>query len=213
MDFADARKQMIKQQLLPRGIGDHKVLKAFGDVERHCFVPPVSLADAYEDYPLSIGYGQTISQPYIVALMTQSLQLKGGEKVLEIGTGSGYQAAILAELCDQVYTVEREENLFTQAEKTLLEQGYKNIKFRCGDGTKGWEEEAPFEGIIVTAGAPSVPQALKEQLAEGGRLVIPVGTMYGQMLKVIEKKGNNFCQEDICGCVFVPLIGEDGWQG
>ncbi|MFC1480093.1 protein-L-isoaspartate(D-aspartate) O-methyltransferase [Candidatus Omnitrophota bacterium] len=213
MDYEKQRKRMVDEQLIPRGISDPKVLKAFMSVQRHRFVPaPLDMA-SYSDRPLPIGEGQTISQPYMVAIMTQSLCLKGGEKVLEVGTGSGYQAAILAQICGRVYTVEREDRLSQRAKTLLLEEGYENIDFACGDGTKGWEEAAPFEGIIVTAAAPFVPEALKQQLAEGGRLVIPVGTMYSQMLMAIEKKGNDFITENICGCVFVPLIGEYGWKG
>ena len=144
--------------------------------------------------------------------MTECLRLKGGEKVLEVGTGSGYQAAILAELCERVYTIEREKRLLERARKILQEEGYDNIEFKCGDGTIGWEEAAPYDGIIVTAGAPYVPEALKNQLAEGGRLVIPVGGQYGQMLVVVTRRGEDFTQDSVCGCIFVPLIGEDGWH-
>ena len=212
MDYAEQRERMVDEQLIPRGISDAKVLQAFRSVQRHCFIPSLHRAYAYADHPLPIGHGQTISQPYIVAIMTESLRLVGGEKVLEIGTGSGYQAAILAEICRKVYTVEREARLLERAKKILTEERYTNIDFKCGDGTKGWEREAPFERIIVTAAAPSVPEALKQQLAEGGRLVIPVGAAYSQMLVSIEKKGEDFISENICGCVFVPLIGEYGWK-
>jgi len=211
INYAEQRKRMIDEQLIPRRISDPRVLKAFMDVQRHRFIPSSLETDAYRDHPLPIGYGQTISQPYIVALMTESLRLKGGEKVLEVGTGSGYQAAILAEICSRVCTIEREEHLLERAKKVLLEEGYDNIEFICGDGTKGFLREAPFAAIIVTAAAPSVPEALKRQLADGGRLVIPVGERYGQMLVSIERKGDNFIREDVCGCVFVPLIGEDAW--
>ena len=203
---------MVDEHLIRRGISDPEVLKAFRKVWRHHFVPSSFETDAYQDYPLPIGHGQTISQPYMVALMTESLRLKSGSNVLEVGTGSGYQAAILAEVCRRVCTVEREAPLLERAKKILSEEGCTNIDFRCGDGTEGWEEEAPFDGIVVTAAAPSVPGVLKEQLAEGGHLVIPVGTMYGQMLVSIEKKGDDFIQRDICGCIFVPLIGKYGWS-
>jgi len=202
---------MVEEQLVPRGITDPKVLDAFMAVKREDFVPAPYTVSAYADRPLPIGRGQTISQPYMVAVMTQCLGLEGGEKVLEVGTGSGYQAAILAEICGKVYTVEREEALLERSRAILAEEGYTNIEFSCGDGTKGWEDEAPFDGIMVTAGAPHVPGALKSQLAEGGRLVIPVGSRWGQMLEVIQRKGGEYIKEDVLGCVFVPLVGEDGW--
>ena len=202
---------MVDEQLIPRGISDPRVLSAFLAVERERFVPSPYTVAAYADRPLPIGRGQTISQPYMVAVMTESLRLKGVEKVLEVGTGSGYQAAILSRLCDRVYTIEREKALLDRAQEILSLGGVDNIEYACGDGTKGWEEKAPFDGIVVTAGAPRVPEALKHQLAEGGRLVIPVGSMWGQMLMVIQRKGDEFVKEDVCGCVFVPLVGEDGW--
>ncbi len=211
MEDAEKRKRMVEAQLVPRGISDPRVVRAFLDVPRHHFVPAPYAASSYADNPLPIGAGQTISQPYMVAIMTERLRLKGDEKVLEIGTGSGYQAAILAEMCVQVCTVERERSLLDRAKKTLEKEGYKNIAYKCGDGTKGWEEEAPFDGIIVTAAAPHVPEPLKEQLADGGRLVIPVGPRFSQMLMVITRHGMEFAQENICGCVFVPLVGEHGW--
>lgn len=203
---------MVDRQLIPRGISDARVLDAFRKVPRHHFVPVPYNIGSYADHPLPIGAGQTISQPYIVALMTEALRLKGGERVLEIGTGSGYQAAILAELCGKVYTIEREESLLEGSRKVLAKEGYKNIFFKCGDGTGGWEEEAPFDGIIVTAAAPDAPKPLLQQLAEGGWLVIPVGTLYSQMLVSIEKKGKEYTQENLCGCIFVPLIGKYGWH-
>ena len=212
MDFNLQRKRMVDEQLIPRGISDPKVLSAFGKVPREHFVPDEFNVSSYADSPLPIGSGQTISQPYIVAVMTEALGLKGGEKVLEVGTGSGYQAAILAEIANEVYTIEREKPLLDRAEEVLRKEGYKNIKFVCGDGTVGLEEAAPFDGILVTAAAPYVPDALKDQLSDGARLVIPVGELYSQMLVSIERKGDDFIQDNICGCVFVPLIGEDGWK-
>lgn len=203
---------MVEFQLEARGISDRRVLEAFLKVPRHRFVAPDLDPASYSDHPLPIGRGQTISQPYMVALMTECLHLEGKERVLEIGTGSGYQAAILAELAKEVYTVERDEVLLERAKEVLALEEYKNIKFASGDGTKGWEEEAPFDGIMVTAAAPHVPESLKEQLAEGGRLVIPVGSRFGQTLVSIEKEGERFLEKNICGCVFVPLVGEDGWS-
>ncbi|MFQ5952803.1 MAG: protein-L-isoaspartate(D-aspartate) O-methyltransferase [Candidatus Omnitrophota bacterium] len=212
MNYEQQRRKMVEQQLIPRGISDAKVLDAFGKVPRHIFVPSPCTIASYADHPLPIGCGQTISQPYIVALMTESLRLKGGEKVLEIGTGSGYQAAILAEICSEVYTVEQEGKLLEQAKKTLTKEGYSNIFYKCSDGTEGWEEHAPYDGIIVTAAAPDVPEPLKQQLADGGWLVIPVGTLYSQMLVGLEKRGSEYTHENICGCVFVPLVGRYGWR-
>jgi protein-L-isoaspartate(D-aspartate) O-methyltransferase len=204
---------MVERQLAGRGISDARVLEAFRKVPRHRYVHQPFTVSSYADSPLPIGSGQTISQPYIVALMTEALKLKGGERVLEIGTGSGYQAAILAELCREVYTVEREENLLEGSKKILSEEeGYGNIFYKCGDGTEGWEEKAPFDGIIVTAAAPDVPEPLKRQLAADGRAVIPVGSLYSQMLILLEKKGGKFSQTNLCGCVFVPLIGKYGWH-
>jgi protein-L-isoaspartate(D-aspartate) O-methyltransferase len=212
MKFEEQRKRMIDEQIAARGIRDPLVLKAFERVPRHSFVPGPFDVASYADRPLPIGRGQTISQPYMVALMTECLSLKGGEKVLEIGTGSGYQAAILAEICKEVYTVERDPELVKKAEHTLKELGYGNIYFNNDDGTLGWQEHVPYDGIIVTAAAPYVPEALKKQLADGGRLVIPVGHLYGQMLVVVTRNGEEYSSRDVCGCVFVPLIGEDGWR-
>ncbi len=212
MNFDVKRKEMVEAQLKLRGIADKRVLEAFLNVERHLFVPKEHLALAYEDHPLSIGSGQTISQPYIVALMTEALRLKGNERVLEIGTGSGYQAAILASLCKEVYTVERSEDLLKTARTVLSENGFDNISYKCGDGTLGWEEKAPFDGIIVTAASPDVPEALKNQMREGARLVIPVGERFSQMLILVVKKKNNYVVKYLCPCVFVPLLGEQGWS-
>jgi len=211
MDYAEQRKRMVNDQLKGRGVSDPRVLEAFTRVWRHRFVPFSLRAYSYEDHPLPIGHGQTISQPYMVALMTEKLRLGRGDRVLEVGTGSGYQAAILAEICARVYTVEREKRLLKSAGTVLTDEGYTNIEFFAGDGTKGLKEQAPFDGIIVTAAAPHIPEPLKDQLAEGGRLVIPAGSSYTQTLTAIERKGDDFISEDICGCVFVPLIGEHGW--
>lgn len=206
------RIKMVQEQLVPRGIKDKRVLDAFLKVPRHKFVPQELLYSAYQDHPLPIGYGQTISQPYMVALMTESLLLKGEEKVLEIGTGSGYQAAVLAELSKEVYSIETIEELFSVAKRLLNDLGYRNIYLKSGDGTLGWEEKAPFDGIIVTAGAPEIPKPLIDQLKEGGRLVIPVGPMFGQMLKRITKTKEGLKEEDICYCAFVKLVGKYGWS-
>ncbi len=211
-DFAKERLAMVEEQLKRRGIRDGRVLEAMSKVPRHTFVPEAHRGAAYEDRPLPIGEGQTISQPYMVAVMTQSLELKGEERVLEIGTGSGYQTAILAELAKEVCTIERIPALLERAQSTLQSLGYENIFFKIGDGTKGWPEKAPFDGIIVTAGAPEIPQTLLAQLADGGRLVIPVGPRYTQTLYKVMRRGKNYQEEDITGCVFVPLLGEYGWK-
>jgi protein-L-isoaspartate(D-aspartate) O-methyltransferase len=206
------RNEMVEGQLIPRGIMDAAVLTAMRKVPRHLFTSGKSLENSYADYPLPVGEGQTISQPYMVALMTQCLELKGGGKVLEIGTGSGYQAAILREIAAEVYSVERYDTLAQKARELLDGLGYKDIKIKVGDGTEGWDEFAPYDGIIVTAGAPSVPAPLVEQLAEGGIMVIPVGGAFSQELLLIRKNQGEITQEIICGCTFVPLVGKYGWQ-
>ena len=211
-DYQKERLIMVDEQLRRRGISDRRVLEAMAKIPRHLFVPEDYQSSAYEDRPLPIGEGQTISQPYMVAIMTQSLELKGQEKVLEVGTGSGYQAAILAELARSVYTVERIPSLTQSARKVLDDLGYENILFRTGDGSKGWPEEAPFGGIIVTAGAPDIPQTFKDQLTEGGILVIPTGPRYTQTLFKLTREGDQFVEEDVTGCVFVPLVGDHGWK-
>lgn len=212
MDFDRLRDQMVKDQLMARGIFDKHVLDAMRKVPRHKFVPEELHDAAYEDNALPIGEGQTISQPYMVAIMTEKLGLKGGEKVLEIGAGSGYQAAILAEIAGKVFTMEMVPELAEKAKLKLENMGYKNIKVIVGDGTLGLPDEAPFDGIIVTAGAPFVPQPLVDQLAEGGKLVIPVGERFLQTLQIVTKKGKKLVTEDSIGCIFVPLVGKYGWN-
>jgi len=204
-----ARKHMVEYDLKGRGIGDEKVLYVMGRVPRHKFVDKILESQAYADHPLPISEGQTISQPYIVALMTQSLKLNGSEKVLEIGTGSGYQAAVLAELVDEVHTIEIRGNLAENANDTLKSLGYGNVEVKHADGYFGWEEHAPFDAIIVTCAANHIPPPLTEQLAEGGRLIIPVGsTTYYQTLTLVEKKEGNLSSTYITGVRFVPMTGE-----
>ena len=213
MGFEEEREMMVEVQLKGRGIKDKRVLEAMGKVPRHRFVEKKFQSTAYADYPLSIGEKQTISQPYMVALMTQCLKLQGDEKVLEVGTGSGYQVAILAELAKEVYSIERIASLARRARKILPELGYPNIRFKVGDGTRGWEKHSPYEGIMVTAGSPDIPQSLVDQLSEGGRMVIPVGGNFSQELVVVRKWKGKVEKKNICGCVFVPLIGKFGWKG
>lgn len=212
MDFQDAQSRMIEDQLLPRGVRDELVINAFRAVPRQDFVPMEYRDEAYADYPLPIGHGQTVSQPYMVALQTQCLALKGGERVLEIGTGSGYQAAILSRIAKEVYSVERFAELAAAAEARMKKLGYLNFKIKVGDGTLGWEERAPYDGIVVTAGAPGIPPDLVKQLKEGGRLVIPIRSELGQVLTIVEKHGTDIKTMEVCGCVFVPLIGKEGWK-
>jgi protein-L-isoaspartate(D-aspartate) O-methyltransferase len=212
MDYKDLRESMVRTQLIPRGIRDKRVLDAMERVPRHLFVDRSTIADAYSDMALPIGEGQTISQPYMVAVMTELLELKGTEKVLEIGTGSGYQAAVLAELSRDVYTVERVAPLGELAKKRFHDLSYANIHSRIGDGTLGWPEEAPFDRIIITAGAPEIPEPLTAQLADGGIIVIPVGGLYSQQLLKSRKSGDNMINEYHTLCVFVPLIGQYGWK-
>ncbi len=212
MDYEILRKRMVQEQLIPRGIKNPTVLNVFSKIERHKFIPESLRSSAYADFPLSIGEGQTISQPYIVALMTECLDLTGKEKVLEIGTGSGYQTAILAELAGEVYSIERFEVLTERAQTLLSELGYKNIKIKVGDGTLGWEEAAPFDRIIITAASPKIPLPLIEQLADSGKLILPLGESLAQVLTLVEKKEGKLKSMDICGCVFVPLVGKHGWS-
>ncbi len=211
-NFEKLRKQMVEAQLKPRGIADPRVLWAMGKVPRDQFVPEDQKALAYEDYPLPIECNQTISQPFTVAMMTQLLKLRGKEKVLEVGTGSGYQAAVLAELAKKVYTIESYRDLAENAEKVLNKLGYKNIKVSTGDGTCGFKKFAPYDGIIVTAGAPHIPKPLTEQLSEGGRLVIPLGGRFLQTMARITKKDSKIIREDFGGYRFVPLVGKCGWE-
>ena len=211
-DLEKARARMVEEQLLPRSIHDPKTLEAMRKVPRHLFVEEALKNQAYGDFPLPIGRGQTISQPYIVALMTQSLGLKGHEHVLEIGTGSGYQAAILAQICEKVYTVERIDTLLVQARKAFDTLHYLNILTRLDDGTNGWQEYAPYDAIIVTAGGPKVPLPLLEQLADPGTLIIPVGDRGVQDLRVVTKKDGKIMEKTIEFVRFVNLIGDHGWN-
>ncbi len=206
------REQMVERQIESRGITDPKVLAAFRKVPRHLFVSEALMDQAYGDFPLPIGEQQTISQPYIVAEMTQALELKKEDRVLEIGTGSGYQAAILAEIVFRVYTIERIYSLFASARRLFDKLHYHNIVTRYSDGTCGWKEESPFDAIIVTAGAPEIPKILVDQLAVGGRMVLPVGNRYSQELIKLYKDEDGIHSKFICGCRFVKLVGEYGWK-
>jgi|SRR5690242_3972076 len=210
-DFESGRNAMIEWQLRRRGIHDERVLRAMQEVPRHEFVPPVSQQAAYEDRPIAIGEAQTISQPYMVAAMTEAAHINPGDKVLEIGTGSGYQAAILAHLGAQVITMERIRSLADSAQQRLSELGYRNVRVVPEDGSVGYPESAPYEAIVVTAGAPAVPQVLISQLADGGRLVIPVGTLQLQTLQVVSKHADKLSVRDLDPCQFVPLVGKQAW--
>lgn len=213
MDDYVLRQRMIEEQIKRRGVRDPATLKAMEIVPRHEFVPTLLKSSAYEDTPLPIGLGQTISQPYIVALMTQSANLKPEDSVLEIGTGSGYAAAILSRIVNKVYTIERIDQLSQRAKEAYKRLDYHNIEVMSGDGTLGWAEKAPFDAILVTAGAPVVPNSLKQQLNVGGRLVIPVGDAFSQQLLRIRKLEDGTFSEEIVEFVrFVPLIGEQGWK-
>jgi protein-L-isoaspartate(D-aspartate) O-methyltransferase len=209
--FQEDRDDMIAL-LRQRGIVDGELLQAMRRVERHKFVLPAFVNRAYDDTALPIASGQTISQPYTVAFMTEKLQVGKNAKVLEIGTGSGYQAAVLAEMGCRVFTIERHMELHLQARRLLEKLGYR-VASRCGDGTVGWNEFAPYDGIIATAAAPDVPQPLLDQLAEGGRLVIPVGGLDIQSIRIVTRKGDSFESIDAQGFKFVPLIGKKGWNG
>jgi protein-L-isoaspartate(D-aspartate) O-methyltransferase len=206
-DFKVMQEKMVHSQIKARGIKDSRVLSAMLKVERHLFVPKDLQSSAYADQPLPIGEGQTISQPYIVALMTELLELKGDEKVLEVGTGSGYQAAILAELAKEVYTIEIIEPLATSARNRLFGLGYQNVKVKAGDGYLGWPQAGPFDAVMVTAAPDHIPKPLLDQLKEGGRLVLPVGT-YSQELKKVVKRSGKIETTDVVPVVFVPMTGE-----
>ncbi|MGW8143400.1 MAG: protein-L-isoaspartate(D-aspartate) O-methyltransferase [Anaerolineales bacterium] len=210
--YESKRQRMVEEQFIGRDISDKRVLDAMGKVPRHLFVPEEHRELAYSDCPLPIGHNQTISQPYIVALMTQMLELKGNEIVLEIGTGSGYQAAVLSLLSRAVYTIERYEILAQQALKSINQLDIKNITLKVGDGTLGWPEHAPYDAILTTAAAPKVPQPLLDQLADGGRLVIPVGGRIGQYLERWFREGDKFRHEQTVAVAFVPLLGKYGWR-
>lgn len=220
MDFKRQREAMVKQQLLSRGISDERLLNAFRKVERHLFVPPSMRSYAYYDEPLPIGKGQTISQPYIIALMIDLLELQPDDIVLEIGTGSGYQTALLAELAKKVYSIERIPELAKEAEERLKNLGYKNVVIAIGDGTQGWPKNtetgvhspSEFDAIIVSAAAPKILPNLLEQLAEGGRMVIPIGSQFSQDIWLVKKEKGAIKKENHGGCLFVPLIGGDGWE-
>ena len=206
-----ACEKLIKA-LREKGITDEKVLEAFRKVPRHLFVDGAMYAQAYDDNALPIGFGQTISQPFVVAFMTEALKLGKDEKILEIGTGSGFQTAILAQFSRRVYTIERNRELGDSAHKRLREMGYENVVFKVGDGTRGWQQNAPFDKIIVTAGAPVLPQTLTDQLATGGKMIIPTGNRYHQELTIYQKTEQGLQHNSVGEVVFVPLIGEHGWE-
>ena len=211
-DYRLAREKMVKNQLIPRGINDERVLSVMGKIHRHLFIEEALIGEAYNDHPLPIGYKQTISQPYIVAFMTQALDLTGTERALELGTGSGYQTAILAELSKKVFTIERIRPLMEKARRLLTQLGYMNIEYKAYDGTLGWKDLEPFDAIMVTAGAPKVPEPLLEQMAEGGRMIIPIGDKFSQELIKVKRIKKDFKKENLGGCRFVDLIGIHGWK-
>jgi protein-L-isoaspartate(D-aspartate) O-methyltransferase len=210
-DFEAQRARMVERQLAGQGIRDSRVLEAIRRVPRHLFVPEAALPEAYEDHPVDIGQGQTISQPYMVARMSELLELSGGERVLEVGSGSGYQTAVLKALRADVYTVERLPELSRRARENVERAGYSGVHYKVGDGSRGWPEEAPFDRVIVTAGAPSMPVSLVEQLREGGSMVIPVGGEREQELLLVRRGQGRVTRERICACVFVKLWGDEGW--
>ncbi|OGQ48021.1 MAG: protein-L-isoaspartate O-methyltransferase [Deltaproteobacteria bacterium RIFCSPLOWO2_02_44_9] len=212
-NFVRSRQRMVETQLIPRGIKDKRVINAMLTIPRHLFVPEEALwSQAYSDFPLPIGEKQTISQPYIVALMTEALELKGSERVLEIGTGSGYQTAILSMLAEKVYSIERISTLAARARKVLDSINCSNVVIKIGDGTLGWPEEAPFDAILTTAAAPEIPKCYIDQLKIGGRLIIPVGDVYSQVLVKVIKTKDGIIKQDMGGCRFVKLIGRYGWK-
>ncbi len=212
MDFATERARMVHDQLRLRGITDLRVLAVMGQIPRELFIPDDVRAEAYNDGPLPIGEGQTISQPYIVALMTQSLHLQGDERVLEVGTGSGYQTAILAKLAGEIYTIELHEPLAAQARKVLEGIGITNVQFGIGDGSQGWPQVAPYDAIIVTAASPQMPEPLMQQLAPEGRIVIPLGWRTDQELECWQRRGEAWHIERLSPVRFVPLVGKWGWR-
>lgn len=210
--LAELRARMVEEQLRSRGIRDPRVLAAMGKVPREEFISGEDFRDAYGDHPLPIGAGQTVSQPYIVAAMVEALELRPTDRVLEVGTGTGYQAAILAELAAEVWTIERHEELASKAQEILARLGYTNVHVIYGDGSVGLPERAPFEGILVAAAAPRIPDSLVAQLADGGRLVVPVGTRVEQQVHIVRKLGNEVVVTTHDLCRFVPLVGAEGWQ-
>jgi protein-L-isoaspartate(D-aspartate) O-methyltransferase len=212
INFEKERNRMVDDQIVTRGVKDERVLAVMRRVPRHEFLPEAIRGMAYADNALPLGEGQTMSQPYMVALMSALLELKGEERVLEIGTGSGYQAAVLAELCGKVYTVERIKSLADKARAALDRLGYRTVAIKVYDGTYGWKEMAPFDAIIVTAGSPDIPTPLVEQLKEGGRMVIPVGERFGQELVKVTRTAEGIVTDRNVPCVFVPLIGNHGWK-
>lgn len=212
VNFKKARERMVEVQVMARGVHDERVLEAMRKVPRHLFVDEALRDQAYSDHPLPIAENQTISQPYIVGLMTESLELEGAEKVLEIGTGSGYQTAVLAELADRVFSIERHPDLGYRANSILRKLGYENVIIRVGDGSLGWPDDSPFDGIIVTAGTPKIPQPLIDQLGTGGRLIVPVGDRTAQELILVRRTPEGIKKTNLGGVRFVNLVGKWGWK-